>query len=831
MTPRHSFRIKSLLLIGQMGLFLFTSWLKADNGGINEKVFPVLKTYCDTCHGTEDGKGGFSLQALSQEGFARDANQWEQVLVVLKTGQMPPKDASQPKRTERSEAVAVIDSELRKVDLPARVRRLTNFEYQNTMRDLLGIKLNLSDNLPEDPIKPYHFNNSAEYMLIGPEQMERYKENARRAMASAIVDPGEPEIHRTQREWKPDRLEEIGVYKGPGVHELAIGLKSWPSTGEFRIRVKAAAILPAGYTEVPLRLVMGSQLRHDAGTGNYVSVGTVTLSNGTDDFQEFEFRGRISNHPIQAGQVTANGQQPPRMYLYAQNLFDNGELNDHRKSAFDASWTQDTPRVVLQSIEFEAPVTDLWPPEHHTRILFKSALRDNDQEAYVREVLRRFISRAFRRPAAEPEVDRYLKIYEIVSAESESFEASMRETLAMVLISPKFLYHKTAGDDDAYRQFELASRMSYFLWGSMPDDELMMLAEEHKLDDSGVIEHQVRRLLADPRSRDFVDNFATQWLSIAKMQAVNINRDLFPRFLYLVHVGERRGQEVLFRPTIRDYMHIETTGFIAELIRRNAAVDSLIDSDFAYLNEPLAVHYGVEGVQGIRMRAVPLVPEHRLGGLLTHGSVLVGNSTGAAPHPIYRAVWLREAILGDRVEEPPAEVPALSDSAGESADKAATIKDLLALHRQQESCKGCHARLDPWGIPFERYNAIGRFQPKVPAENVRVRGFNPNSDEDFAAYQQYLASVNTIEVDALTRVPDGTQINGMPELKDYLLRVRIDDIGKNLLHKLLGYSVGRELTYRDKIEAAELLDMVKGDGYRIQDMILVICQSKMFRNE
>lgn len=815
--------------------------------GFESHVESFLRNYCITCHDSELSKGDVTLHDLgSVTEKGNDVERWETILNVLNQREMPPEDQRQPSIVERQSIGKWIELELRNraeqaesEKVAAVTRRLTNFEYQNTMRDLLGFQLNLVKNLPEDPVKPYHFNNTAKLLLIGPEQMDRYLENARRAMASAIVDPDEPKIHTASRSWKSDRpsidgkmqLDEIGVYGGAGrgSPDQGMPIKSWPATGEYRIRVKAAAILPLGYDSVPLRLVMGTQLRSDSGTGDYEPVGTVHLQNDVNNVREYEFHGRIENHPIQAGTVTTKGQQAAQIFLYAQNLLDNGQLNDHRRSAFDKSWNLEMPRVVVQSIEFEAPVADSWPPPHHKNILFDSPLREDDPEAYLRAVLKRFISRAFRRPATTEEVDRFAKIFHILKPDFETFEGALRETLAMVLISPNFLYHTVADKEVVSRHYELASRLSYFLWGSMPDEELLDLAAKGELDELDVIESQVLRMLADERSRDFVDNFTTQWLSIAKMKTVNINQDLFPRFLYYVHVGERRGQEVLFRPTIRDYMHQETVGFIAELIKQNLSVSNIIDSQFAFINEPLAAHYGVDGVQGIQLRPVPITPEHRLGGLLTHGSVLIGNGTGSAPHPIYRAVWLREAILGDHVKPPPSEVPALSESAGESAETAVTIKDLLALHRKKESCKDCHVRLDPWGIPFERYNAVGRYQPFVSKEGTRIRGIQAGKDENYADYQQYLESINLIEVQAASRVPQGPHVNGMRELKDYLLRDRIDEIGENVIRRLLSYGLGRDLTYRDRLTIKRLQEKASTNDYKLKQIIITICQSDTFR--
>ena len=218
-----------------------------------------------------------------------------------------------------------------------------------------------------------------------------------------------------------------------------------------------------------------------------------------------------------------------------------------------------------------------------------------------------------------------------------------------------------------------------------------------------------------------------------------------------------------------------------------------------------------------------------MGGLLTQGSILIGNGTGSAPHPIYRAVWLREAILGDKVKPPPAEVPALTDSAGDSAEQALTIKDLLAKHRTQESCNDCHVRLDPWGIPFERYNAIGKYQPRVPKEGTRVRGFDLKRDEDLAGYARYLESINTQEVQSEARVPHGPQVDDMAQLKTHLLTARKQDIAENVIRRLLTYGIGRELTYRDRYEIENIFTDWAENDFLIRDMIVLICQSQIFR--
>lgn len=840
----------NLLISAFVGSIWITQGLIADEipageAGHRSHIRPFFENYCIKCHGPEESKGKITLHTLDGDlAGGGEMERWEEILEVLEFKEMPPRDEKQPSNAERDAVRQWIDQGMRdyvaqasNVETTPLARRLTNFEYQNTMRDLLGIDLDLIKGLPQDPEKPYHFNNSAEFMLLGPEQLDRYLRAARRALASAIVDPVKPEVHRQTWTFEPrgsafanSHSDEIGVYShGRGDVASGVVVASWPDTGEYRIRVKAAAILPPGYKEVPLRIVMGSSLRSDAGTGDYTPVGMVHLTNTVDDMQEFEFRGRIENHPFQVGQVNQKGQQPSTMFIYPQNLFDNGQLNDHRSNQFTTGWQYSVPRAVVRSIEFEAPVIDVWPPEHYTRILPQSSLRSADPDEYIRGVLEGFITRAYRRPASEEELDRFFKLYKMLEPEFDSLEATMRETLSMVLISPQFLYHTVAADGLTTADYELASRLSYFLWGSLPDGELLALAAENKLDDPDVVEAQARRMLGDRRAQDFIGNFTTQWLSIEKTKAININRNLFPRFLFTVPNGERQGQEVLFRPTIRDYMMDETLGFISELIRRNASVLNIVDSDFAWLNEPLAAHYGVDGVSGLRFRAVPVAAGSPLGGLPTQGSVLVGNGTGSAPHPIYRAVWLREAILGNEVKPPPAEIPALSETAGEEVENATSIKEMLRIHRTVESCKDCHVRLDPWGIPFEEYNAIGQFQPFIPKNGSKVRGFRPSIDGTYEGYQEYLQTVNTVPVDASARVPNGPEVAGMRELKDYLLKDRNEEVANNVVRRLLTYGIGRALTYHDRYVVQDLHQQSKKADYGFQDMIITVCRSELFR--
>jgi mono/diheme cytochrome c family protein len=811
------------------------------NEDFDSDIQPFFATFCVRCHGGETTKGGLSLQDLgNQWSTDEEVETWESVLEMLKFGEMPPIDEPQPKEAEIAKVSQWIDSKIRERAQKTRsdfreskTRRLTNLEYQNTLRDLIGFELEILDDLPNDPEKPYEFNNTPELMRMGPEQIDRYLEVARKAMASAIVDPGPPEIHQTRREWPKHNLDrglawdEVGVF-GNSRHTVAtgMGLKSFPKTGEFRIRLQTSAILPPGYTQVPLRLIMGNDIQVNSSTREVREVGVVSLSNSPDEPQIIEFRGRIENFSPLPGQTVNGKRQPDRMSITPQNIWDDGSLND--RFSYGNLRNIDLPRIVIEWIEFESPLTDVWPPEHHTAILFQSPLRESDPPAYVRAVIQRFMTRAYRRPVGDEEVAIFARVYDLVSKDLETMEAAMRETLAMVLVSPQFLYH-TEWDDATDPHFAMASRLSYFRWASRPDQELLNLAANQQLNAPDVIQQQVLRMLEDDRAAQFIESFTTQWLSLRKMKTVPINRDLFPRFLYYVPAGERAGTEMPYLPTVRDYMLAETLGFMRELIRRNASVTQVVDSDFAVLNERLAKHYGVEGVEGVDLRPVPLPADHHLGGLLTQGSVLIGNGTGTAPHPIYRAVWLREAILGDEVPDPPAEVPALSDSAGESAETALTIAGLLKKHRSVESCNDCHFRLDPWGIPFEHYNAVGQFQPRVPKEGTRVTVYQAEQHGNMSGYQSYLDSINTEEVEATSQVPHGPHVSGMNGLKKHLLDARSDDIVENMIRRLLSYSLGRKLTYRDRLAIEQLITATLGNQHGIRSVIVEICKSDVFR--
>ena len=790
-----------------------------------DKVLPLLEKYCFSCHGNSKSKGGISLNGLDGSLTKNDnAKLWGEISKALSSGDMPPEDELQPKASLRKAVIKLIDSELKlhivnnPLDSNAKVaRRLTNFEYQNTMRDLLGVDLNFTEFLHRDPDKPYTFNNSAAMLILSTEQLVAYEEAARKALNSVIVDPKKPQVHKFKQSWdltRPKRVQAKKDKKGRLIkqHPLAqaevsyfgakgnsqVKIKKFPEKGEFLLRMKLSTNIPKEFSEFPFRIIMGMEQSYDLPAKPFQEVFFTTLGRENTKPQIFEIRGRIENLPVQPARSYRRGGRidgnlvhlPAHISLYFQNLFDDGTLGIKPYPDLASK-----PTAIVEWLEFEAPVVDTWPPKHHTDILFKSNLKKINTSGYVKEVLKRFMMRAFRRIVLADEVENYYKIFKI-SAGNNSFENAIRDTLTMVLISPDFLYHVRT-NNKILSSYEMASRLSYFLWGTMPDDELMTLAKEKKLTDNHVIEAQVLRMLEDKRSKNFVKNFTNQWLSIEKAKSIPIDRAKFPNFLIRSKRRDRMGAEVSCFVSIRDDMMQETTSFIGELIKRNANVLNIIHSDFAMLNYRLAKHYGVEGVTSAEIKPIALKKGHNLGGLLTQGSFLTANSTGTTPHPIYRAVWLREAILGDKVEEPPADIPALSDSVGPIPKNTSSIAEMLKIHRQKKNCNVCHAKLDPWGIPFEEYNAIGKYAPNNSV-NMKVK------------------------------VPNGPYVSSVKELKKHLIEDRKTDIAKNVLKRLTEYGLGRELSIYDKYEFETLLQKSADKGHKIRDMIILICKSRLF---
>ena len=447
-------------------------------------------------------------------------------------------------------------------------------------------------------------------------------------------------------------------------------------------------------------------------------------------------------------------------------------------------------------MQFIGPILDDWPPAQHKAILLPSKQRSNE-EAYSKIVIRNFMRRAFRRPIHDEEIVPYYRFFRSTHPEMETFEDAIRETLAMVLISPDFLFlvEPSGSSKRSISDWELASRLSYFLWSSMPDTHLFNLAKKEALRKPEILEKEISRMISDERSWQFVEQFADQWLDIGALQRVAINPNYYPKF----------------DPTLKASMRGETIHFFGELFQKNLSALNILDSNFTMLDEPLAKHYGLAGPKGSRFERVSIKPGDHRGGVLAHGSVLLGNSTGEDSHPVKRAVWIRERLLDDAPAPPPPDVPALDSTDPNFA--ALSVRDQLAEHRKQISCNECHRNIDPWGISLENFGADGLWREQILRKKVKGKGM--------------------IKLPVLSEaiLPDGKKIEGIADLKKHLLEDRREQFARAFTSKLLTYALGRRLELIDQKTVTELTSKFIKSDYRIKDLIYLIVASKTFQSK
>ncbi|MDP7063335.1 MAG: DUF1592 domain-containing protein [Planctomycetota bacterium] len=544
------------------------------------------------------------------------------------------------------------------------------------------------------------------------------------------------------------------------------------------LQAKSAALAAELAKKVPsMRAFVGTRTDDGMDYANFDRSQEVKAELG--GAQVYTFRGRLENLPIPEPESGDTEILSGFMVL--------GLWNDHLvKSSRDPG-----PPILIEAIEFEAPFHEEWPPASHSRIFFASANQGNE-EVYAREVIGSFIRRAFRRPVDGETLERYMAFWHNIRLAETSFEDSIKEVLIAALCSPNFLYlvepetiSGGEGLEDPWpptlSEHALATRLSYFLWNSPPDERLTRLAADKKL--RGDLGQQVTRLLDDERSWRFVRSFTHEWLRLDRQQLITMNVNSYPTYTRFVK---------------RD-MAEETYHFVEHLIANDMSIFNLIDSDFVMLNQNLAEFYGIEGVVGNHFRAVPMPASEGRGGLLSQGAFLAGHSDGNEAHPIKRAVWVKQKILGDDPPLPPPNVPPL-DSETPGFENL-TLKEKLVKHRDNPSCHDCHADIDPFGVVFENYNAVGLMESERKGRPI----------------------------DTTTVLPSGTPIAGVPELKAHLLDKERDTFARALIEHMFTYALGRDVSFADEAEIDAILDFVREREYSMRSVILGIVQSESFR--
>ncbi|MFL2869214.1 MAG: DUF1592 domain-containing protein [Pirellulaceae bacterium] len=495
------------------------------------------------------------------------------------------------------------------------------------------------------------------------------------------------------------------------------------------------------------------------------------ITTAHNEFLTYEFIGRLENLPTP--QVDLN-EMSDLANIMVLTVWNGDFIKDRSKSG---------SRVIVESMEFEAPYFPEWPPASHKAVFFDSPNSDNE-DVYTREVLESFMAKAFRRPVEKGEVDLYHEFWLSICGDHETYEASVKETLVAVLCSPKFLFMAESDAErktKTQREHELASRLSYFLWNSPPDERLYELASKNQLRDN--LEDEIQRMIAQPQVIEFSKSFCDQWLKLYRHKEMLVDVRKYPAFTRFV----------------KEDMAKETYHFFTHALQNNLKLSTLIDSDFVMVNQNLAEYYGIPDVIGAEFRAVPVSADIGRGGLLTQGSFLSGHSDGTQAHPIKRAVWLMERILGESPPPPPPNVPDL-----EQKEKNAnlTIAQQLAIHRDNVSCKNCHQKLDPYGLVFEDFNGAGLLDGNA--------GNNPSTK---------------------VVLPTGVTVNGVAQMKQYILESEKLQYTRSLVEHLLAYALGRDMSFVDEQQISQIVDNIIKRGSSFHIVMEEVITSPLFLQE
>ncbi len=755
----------------------------ASTTSFEKDVVPFVTKYCYSCHGGGKNKGEVALDKYREvKQLLKDREVWENVTEMVRTGEMPPKDKAKerprPDPAEAERAMTAVDTILEEFDCGGSrdygrvtIRRLNRVEYNNTIRDLVGVDFKPSADFPNDDVG-YGFDNIGDVLTVSPLLLEKYLSAAEAVFEHAIViaDPPKP---KKERLGSPRARFGVGGQRRGGGNFLfgkgSISGQVYLDEGDYTIR---AEVYGLQLGDEPVRAVLRA---------------------GLEDLKEFEITATEANPvTIEANaHVKAGSRTIGVAFLnpYTEPLKPGEEprkpdpglpRNGGELQAFDPGTYRRL--LVVRNISVDGPYNPPPPelPAAHQRIFAQKP--DQPPREAAREIVARFADGAFRRPSRPEEVERLMKLYDKAEAEGERFEDRVRLALQGVLIWPDFLFRVeldppglAPGASYPIGEYELASRLSYFLWSSMPDAELFDLAARKKLRENLV--GQVRRMLADPRSDAFVRNFSGQWLTTRKLAYVAPDPKEFPGF----------------DDELRSAMTRETELFFEAILRENRSILDLLDADFSFVNGRLAKHYGIEGVSGPEFRRVKLPPNR--GGVLTQASILTLTSNPTRTSPVKRGKWVLDQILGTPPPPPPPDVPSLPDE----KQLTGSLRKVMEQHRENAVCASCHKRMDPIGFAFENYDAIGAWRDK---------------DGDTA-------------VDPSGVLPGGRSFQGPGELKA-ILRSKKDQFSRCLVEQVLTYALGRGLEYYDRCAVDEILDALRKDEDRFATLIVQVAKSGPF---
>jgi Protein of unknown function (DUF1592)/Protein of unknown function (DUF1588)/Protein of unknown function (DUF1587)/Protein of unknown function (DUF1585)/Protein of unknown function (DUF1595)/Planctomycete cytochrome C len=742
------------------------------------QVKPLLEKYCYDCHGDGMDKGDLALDKHKTEAaMTGDIELWLGVWRNLESQLMPPAKKAQPTEAERQLVLQWIERSVFKVDPenpdPGRVtvRRLNREEYRNTILDLLNVQFEADDEFPADDTG-YGFDTIGDVLNISPLLLEKYLEAAREISAQVLASTAGkvPSVTLGADELKvkddPKKNAKWLPFASRAVAETTRDVKhAGPYKVSVQFRVAGSAEATTHTATLILRVNGAEAAKRHLSWDNSKSL---TLT---------------ADATLKAGKNTlaleiVPGAAPPEgeemLSLSANTITLSGPAG-----AGFMEYPSQYKRVFL-----DGP-----PPKD-----------DAARDVYAKKILRHFTDRAFRRPVDEPTLDRLVKLARAIEKQpGMSFERGITHAMTAVLTSPRFIFRAeiqpepdNPGRVVPIDEFALASRLSYFLWSSMPDDELFKLAREGKLRAS--LGAQVSRMLKDPKSHRLVENFVGQWLQTRDVEGINVD----PR--RVLNTRDRDKANRVFNSRVRKAMKDETELMFDHVLRQNQSALDLIRADYTFLNEPLAAFYGIQGVRGTDMRKVSLPPGSHRGGVLTHGSFLLVTSNPTRTSPVKRGLFILENILGTPAPPAPPNVPSLEE-ARSKLRPGLTMREIMEIHRQEPLCAGCHARMDPIGIALENYNALGMFRDQENGRKIATDG----------------------------QLITGEKFRNVEELSRVLAGSRRKDFYRCLTEKLLTYTIGRGLEYYDTPTIDAIVTQLDKDGGKMHTLINGIVQSAPFQ--
>ncbi len=777
----------------------------------DDQFRPLLACHCVECHRGDKPKGNLRLDNLTLDlADAATRQHWTAVVERLRAGEMPPKEKPRPPEKEVQALTEWLAPRVTAADAAARaaqgrvvLRRLNRVEYENTVNDLLGIKISLKEQLPADG-SANGFDNAAAANHTSAFLMEKYLEAADTALNAAIANRPKPPPLISKRyslkDGHPVRGTTEDVYRfledGEVVcfcssewHNVGISTFYPPDAGNYRFRISASTIQGEGKPVTFRVTASGTRLTGTSGLISYFDAPP-------DQPTVFEFvrymEPRTTITMLPYGLAGANTVKQT-----------GGEY-----------WNG--PGLAVQYVEVEGPLNETWPPESHRRLFGDMAQKKfpiynfSDRVEVVSDeplvdaerILTKFTRRAFRRTVTADDVAPFVAIVEAKLAGGYTFELAMRAALKGVLISPEFLFlRERPGKLD---DFSLACRLSYFLWSTMPDDELFKLAEQQKLSQPDVLRQQVERLLAHPRAATFTESFVGQWLGLREIDATEPSHLVYPEFDHLLKVSMIR----------------ETELFFDEVLKHDLSLTNFIASDFTLLNGRLGKHYGIPGLTGWEFHKTPLPPESHRGGVITMASVMKVTANGTTTSPVMRGAWLLDRILGTPPPPPPEGVAAIDpDIRG-----ATTIREQLAKHRTDPACASCHTKIDPPGFALESFDCIGGWR-----EKYRISGWRRDAEEvvlDGRKMNYYRGP----RVDPSSVTEDGQSFQNIDEFRQLLLRDK-DQLARSLATKLMTYATGGAPTKADRAEIEAIVARVRDKQYGFRSLIHEVVQSELFQNK